>query len=191
MSEEKRKLAALMQTDIRGYTKMVERDETLAMELLEEHNNLIRSWVSNHSGHEIKFMGDAFLVIFPSALQAVRCAIDIQTSLVERNATMPTRIVEVRIGLHLGDLIYRNGDVFGDGINLLSRIEPLSRPGGIALSRQIYDQVRNQLDIPCVSIGEQELKNIKHPVEFGPYCLGSQKLVMSPVRRNCLQQELI
>ena len=166
MTEEKRKLAALMQTDIRGYTRMVERDETLAMELLEEHNNLIRSWVSNHSGHEIKFMGDAFLVMFPSALQAARCAIDIQTSLVERNATMPTtRIIEIRIGLHLGDLIYRDGDVFGDGVNLLSRIEPLSKPGGIALSRQIYDQVRNQLGIPCVSIGEQELKNIKHPVE--------------------------
>ena len=72
MPEGKRKLAALMQTDIRGYTKMVERDEALAMELLEEHNNLIRSWVSNHSGHEIKFMGDAFLVMFPSALQAAR-----------------------------------------------------------------------------------------------------------------------
>jgi class 3 adenylate cyclase len=167
MAEEKRKLSALMQTDICRYTEMVERDEALAMELLEEHNNLIRSWVSNHNGHEIKFMGDSFLVMFPSALQAVRCAIDIQTSLVERNATMPTcRIITIRIGLHLSDLIYRDGDVFGDGVNMLSRIEPLAKPGGIALSRQIYVQVRNQLDIPCVSIGEHELKNIQHPVEI-------------------------
>ncbi len=167
MAKEKRKLSALMQTDIRGYTEMVERDEALAMELLEEHNNLIRSWVSNHSGHEIKFMGDSFLVMFPSALQAVRCAIDIQTSLVERNATMPTcRIITIRIGLHLSDLIYRDGDVFGDGVNMLSRIEPLAKPGSIALSRQIYVQVRNQLDIPCVSLGEQELKNIQYPVEI-------------------------
>jgi class 3 adenylate cyclase len=167
MAEEKRKLAALMQTDICGYTEMVERDESLAMELLEEHNNLIRSWVSNHNGHEIKFMGDSFLVMFSSALQATRCAIDIQTSLVERNATMPTsRIITIRIGLHLSDLIYRDGDVFGDGVNMLSRIEPLAKPGGIALSRQIYVQVRNQLDIPCVSLGEQELKNIQNPVEI-------------------------
>gem|GEM_PF-2693389 len=165
--EEKRKLAALMQTDILGYTGMAERDESLAMELLEEHNNLIRSLVSNHNGHEIKFMGDSFLVMFPSALQAARCAIDIQTSLVERNATMPTsRIITIRIGLHLGDLIYRDGGVFGDGVNMLSRIEPLAKLGGISLSRQIYDQVRNQLDIPCVNLGEQELKNIQHPVEI-------------------------
>ena len=167
MAEEKRKLAALMQTDICGYTEMVERDESLAMELLEEHNNLIRSWVSNHNGHEIKFMGDSFLVMFSSALQATRCAIDIQTSLVERNATMPTsRIITIRIGLHLSDLIYRGGDVFGDGVNMLLRIEPLAKPGGIALSRQMYVQVRNQLDIPCVSLGEQELKNIQNPVEI-------------------------
>ncbi|UCF10599.1 MAG: adenylate/guanylate cyclase domain-containing protein [Candidatus Bipolaricaulota bacterium] len=170
MTEDKRTLAALMQTDISGYTKLVARDEQLALELLEEHSNLIRSSIANRSGREIKHMGDSFLVTFPSALQAAQCAVDIQTALVERNAVMPTsRKLWIRIGLHLGDLVHREGDVFGDGVNVLSRIEPLAEVGGIALSRQVYDQIRNQLDLPLESLGERELRNVDDPVEL--FCI--------------------
>ena len=164
---EERVLAAVMQTDIVEYTRLVERDERLALQLLGEHNELLRDLFNQHAGREVKSMGDGFLVEFSSALQAAKCAIAAQRALAERNALAPpSERIRVRIGLHLGDVVRRDGDLFGDGVNAVSRIEPLCEPGGVCLSSQVYDQVWNKIDLPLDSLGEQNLKNVRQPIEL-------------------------
>jgi len=166
MAEGERRLAVLMLTDIVGYTALAQKDEALALELLEEHNRLLRPLFRSWGGREVKSTGDGFLVEFPSALEATRCAIEIQRALHERNAAAPPeRRLRVRIGLHLGDVVHREGDLFGDGVNLVSRVEPLAPPGGICLTRQVYDHVWNKLELPLVSLGRRELKNVQLPLE--------------------------
>ncbi|MGB2984011.1 MAG: adenylate/guanylate cyclase domain-containing protein, partial [Candidatus Bipolaricaulia bacterium] len=145
MAEETRRLSALMITDMVGYTRLSQRDEARALRLLEEHNVVIRDSVASHGGREVKHTGDGFFVEFPSALQAVSCSIDIQRRLYDRNTTAAeTERFNVRIGLHLGDVVDREGDVFGDGVNITSRIEPLALPGGVCLSQSIQAQVWNK-----------------------------------------------
>jgi adenylate cyclase len=166
VAEETRRLASFMLTDMAGYTALAQRNEGLALELLEEHSCLLRPLFSQHGGHEIKATGDGFLVEFSSTLQATHCAIEIQKAFKERNAAVaPERRVTIRIGLHVGDAVYRGSDVFGDAVNITSRIEPLAEPGGICLSQQVYDQVWNKLETPLVSLGKQELKNVQLPME--------------------------
>lgn len=167
MNEQQRVLAAVMLTDICGYTGLVERDEKLALALLEEHNRVLRPLFHEHGGREVNSMGDGFLVEFPSALQATQCAIAVQKALVERNASSsPLRRIQVRIGLHLGDVVHQGDDVLGDGVNAVSRIEPLAEPGGVCLSRQVYDQIWNKVGMRLESLGKKELKNVKHPMEI-------------------------
>ncbi len=166
MSQTERRLAAIMVTDIAGYTAMAQRDENLALEILEEHRSVLRTQFSRHRGREVKSMGDGFLVEFSSALDAVQCAVDIQQALHSRNAGLPEdRRVLVRIGVHVGDVLDREGDLFGDGVNVASRIEPLARPGGVCVSHQVYGYVRTNMRVPFVSLGEQELKNVTGSVE--------------------------
>ncbi|MDD5220391.1 MAG: adenylate/guanylate cyclase domain-containing protein, partial [Candidatus Bipolaricaulis sp.] len=134
MERDTRQLAAIMLTDIVGYTALTQVDEALTLALLEEHASLLRPLFAEHSGREIKGTGDGFLVEFPSALEAVRCAIEIQRALHERNSAVPLdRTIQVRIGVHLGDVVHRGSDIFGDGVNITARIEPLAEPGGICL----------------------------------------------------------
>jgi len=163
---ETRRLAAMMQTDIVGYTAMTQRDETVALALLSEHNATLRAVFPRYRGIEIKALGDGFLVEFSSALDAVQCAMEIQTKLHERNRSDSSLTpIRIRIGLHVGDVIHRGDDVFGDGVNITSRIEPLAQGGGIALSQQVYSQVWNKVDVPMVGLGPQQLKNIRLPIE--------------------------
>ena len=167
MNSQQRALTAVMRTDICGYTRLVENNETLALEIVAEHDHLLRTLFSQHEGREVKSMGDGFLVVFPSALQATRCAISIQKHLVERNASSSSRKrIKVRIGIHLGDILVQNDDLFGDAINVVSRIEPLAKPGGICLSRQVYDLVWNKIETPLTSLGKMELKNVEYPLEI-------------------------
>ncbi len=189
MSQERRSLAALMLTDICGYTQLVERNEGLAMLLLEEHCGLLRPIFTSHNGREIKLMGDAFLVEFPSAVQATRCAVEVQKTLVERNASSSPDIrIEARIGLHIGDVVHRDDDVFGDGVNVVSRIEPLAEPGGVCVSRQIYDQVWNKIELSLESLGEKRLRNVEVPIELFrvvlPWKGGSQRATAPPAFRT-------
>ena len=163
---ETRRLAALMQTDIVGYTAMTQRDETVALALLSEHNAMLRAIFPRHRGAEIKALGDGFLVEFSSALDAVHCAVDIQAKLRKRNEGDPGLTpIRIRIGLHVGDIVHRGDDVLGDGVNITSRIEPLAEPGGIALSQQVYSQVWNKVAFPITSLGPQQLKNVHVPIE--------------------------
>jgi class 3 adenylate cyclase len=162
---EHRKLAAIMFTDMVGYSALAQADEALALKLLDEHRQLLRPLFRKHDGTEIKTIGDAFLVEFTSALDAVHCAAEIQKILMEYNASSgQTGKIQIRIGLHLGDIVYRENDVLGDGVNIASRIEPLAKPGGVCLTQQVYDQVHNKFSATFVKVGAVELKNIQAPV---------------------------
>ena len=155
-----------MFTDMVGYTSLSQKDEALALELLEEHRRLLRPMFPKHNGRGIKTMGDAFLVEFASALEALRCAFDIHQSLHELNMNRSSdRRILLRIGIHLGDVVHSKNDVHGDAVNVASRIEPLAPPGGISISEQVYHQIRNKFEFPFVSIGRQNLKNVQGPVE--------------------------
>ena len=166
MSQGERRLSAIMFTDMVGYTALTQADEGKAMKLLETHNRLIRPTLAKYHGIEVKTIGDSFLVEFGSALDALRCAAEIQSALLAYNSSgaQGSKII-VRIGIHLGDVIHREGDVFGDAVNISSRIEQLAEPGGICISRQVYDQVRNKFELPLVPLGAKMLKNLDSPVE--------------------------
>jgi TolB-like protein len=167
MENGQRKLAAIMFTDIVGYCALSNKNEALALELLREHNDLLRPVLNEYNGREIKTIGDAFLVEFASALEAVSCGVEIQRRMNDRNEKEDiARLLKIRIGVHLGDILHQDNDVFGDGVNIASRIEPLAAPGGICFSRQVYDQVRNKIEDELVSAGQFKLKNIKDPVEI-------------------------
>ena len=166
MSHSERRLAAIMFTDMVGYTALSQKSEALAMQLLNMHRSLVRPFFPKHNGREVKTIGDAFLVEFGSALDAVRCAFDIQQSMHEMNSgRSQEKQIQLRVGVHVGDVIHNQNDVYGDAVNIASRIEPLAIPGGICLSQQVYDQVRNKFEFPLVSLGRKELKNVNEPVE--------------------------
>jgi class 3 adenylate cyclase/pimeloyl-ACP methyl ester carboxylesterase len=161
-----RRLAAIMFTDVVAYTSMAQSNEALAMELLAQHNQLLRSVFPRFRGREVKTMGDSFLVEFQSALEAVKCAVEIQRELHRRNAGLPPeRRIDVRIGVHVGDVILRGGDIFGDAVNVSSRIEPLADSGGVCISEQVFDQVANKIEIPMAKLEGQQLKNLRMPID--------------------------
>jgi TolB-like protein/Flp pilus assembly protein TadD len=155
-----------MFADIAGYTTMTQRNEAEALGMLEEYRRVVRSTITSHGGTEVKTIGDALLVEFDSALEATRCAFQIQQHLHERNSSVPPeKQMQARIGVHLGDVIHNRGDAYGDAVNIASRIEPLASPGGICISEQVYDQVRNKAEFPFKPLGKQQLKNVQLPVE--------------------------
>lgn len=164
MQEGERRLAAIMFTDMVGYTALSQANESLAMKLLESHRSLIRPLFAKHRGREVKTIGDAFLVEFDSALQATECAIDLQQALHMEETNSPERVL-VRVGIHVGDVIHREADVYGDAVNIASRIFPLARGGEICISAQVYDQVRNKVPFRFEKLEPRQLKNIAIPIE--------------------------
>jgi len=155
-----------MFADIAGYTAMTQRNETKALEVIEENRKLVRSTLSSHGGTEVKTIGDALLVEFDSAFEATRCAVQIQQLLHERNSSvLPEMALQARIGIHLGDVVHSSDDAYGDAVNIASRIEPLASPGGVCFSEQVYDQVRNKAEFPISALGKQQLKNVQFPLE--------------------------
>jgi len=149
-----------------GYTTLGQRNESLSLALVEEQRKLIRPILNRHRGREIKTMGDAFLVEFPSALDAVKCAYDIQRTAREYNISAPVEPrIHLRIGIHLGDVTESDGDISGDTVNVASRIEALAEDGGVCLTRQVYDHVQNKFQLPLLSLGVRPLKNVDAAIE--------------------------
>ncbi|MFC1619691.1 adenylate/guanylate cyclase domain-containing protein [Candidatus Neomarinimicrobiota bacterium] len=154
-----RKLAAIMFTDIEGYTALMGEDESKALQILQKNRDLLKPLVEGHNGEWLKEMGDGTLSCFTSAVDAVNCAREIQLSLKDDPD------LTLRIGIHIGDVVFESGDVFGDGVNVASRIEPLAEPGSICVSGRVYDDIHNKPDIETVYIGERSLKHVKRPIK--------------------------
>ena len=167
-SEPKRKLAAIMFTDMVGYTSLMQEDEPRARELIERHREILTPFVKKHDGEVLQYVGDGTFCTFNSAIEAVNCAVEIQVALLDEKE------IKLRIGIHVGDVVAKGEEVYGDGVNVASRLEPLAKPGGVCISERVYDDIRNQPDIETAFLGEKVLKNVDHPIKI--YCLTGEGL---------------
>ena len=166
---ETRKLVAILAADVVGFSRLtgVDEDRTLAR-LRALRSDLIDPTIAVHNGRVVKRTGDGALVEFRSVVDAMRCAVEIQNAMVERNAGVPAdRRIEFRIGVHLGDVVEESdGDLMGDGVNIAARLEGIALPGAICLSEDAYRQVRARLDLIVSDLGQTQLKNIAEPVRI-------------------------
>jgi class 3 adenylate cyclase len=161
----KRKIAAIFAADIAGYSRLVAEDEEETLRRLASYRQVTDDFIARYGGRIFNTAGDAVLAEFPSAVEAVRCAIDIQESLRTRNMAYPaSRQMSFRIGITIGDVVERDGDLLGDGVNIAARLEGLAEVGGICISRAVHEQVANKLSVQFADIGAQEVKNIPTPV---------------------------
>src|SRR6202162_2907662 len=173
---ETRRLAAILAADVVGFSRMAGADEDRTLARLRSlRSDLIDPTISVHNGHVFKRTGDGILIEFRSVVDAVRCAIEVQNGMVERNAGLPPeRRIEFRVGIHLGDVVEESdGDLMGDGVNIAARLEGIAEPGGVCLSEDAYRQVRDRLQEEFVDLGEKALKNIARPVRVYAMKTGS------------------
>ena len=164
---ETRKLAAILVADVVGYSRLAGADEERTLARLRAlRSDLIDPSIALHHGHIIKRTGDGSILEFRSMVDAVRCALEVQTGMVERNAGLPPKKrIEFRIGIHLGDVVEEaDGDLMGDGVNVAARLEGICEPGGVCLSEDAYRQVKSRLELQVADLGPQSLKNIAEPV---------------------------
>jgi len=161
-----RRLAAILAADVAGYSRLMGADEEGTLAALKViWRELSDPKVKEHRGRIVKTTGDGLLIEFASVVNAVRCAVEVQQGMIERNAQIPeARRIEFRMGINLGDIIRDGRDIFGDGVNVAARLEALAEPGGICVSRVVHDQVRDKLDVAFEDLGEQQVKNIARPV---------------------------
>jgi adenylate cyclase len=168
MTEDRidRRLAAIFASDIAGYSRLMGADEEGTLRQLKAHRKeLVDPKIIEHHGRIVKTTGDGMLVEFVSVVDAVRCAVDIQRGMAERNANVPAdKHIQFRIGINVGDIIIDGDDIFGDGVNVAARLETLADPGGIMVSSVVHDQVRDKLSFGFENMGEQTVKNIARPI---------------------------
>ena len=155
----KRKLAAIMFTDMVGYTALMQKDETKARELIELQRSLLKPYVKKHDGEVIQFVGDGTFCRFESAIEAVNAALEIQ-KIMEVESEL-----NLRIGIHVGDVVVKGDEVYGDGVNVASRIEPLAEAGGICVTEEVYRNIKNQSGLTLTSLGKKDLKNVDEKIE--------------------------
>jgi adenylate cyclase len=160
-----RKLAAILQTDVVGYSRLMSEDEDATLRTLTSYIDRISYLIKHNHGNVVKTTGDGVLAEFASAVDAVKCSVEIQQEIEHRNAELiESRRMEFRIGIHVGDIIEQNGDIFGDGVNIAARVEGLADPGSIYITRNVYDQVRRKLPYSYEFRGERKVKNIDEPI---------------------------
>ena len=161
-----RRLTAILAADVAGYSRLMGADEEGTHERLRAHlAELVHPKIEEHRGRVVKNTGDGLLAEFASVVDAVRCAVEMQRGMGERNAPVPAdRRIEFRVGINLGDVIAEKHDIFGDGVNIAARLEALAEPGGICVSRVVRDQVRDRLGFAFADLGAQSVKNIARPV---------------------------
>ena len=160
-----RRLAAILAADVEGYSRHTELDEEASTATLRVYRAVVEEAISAHHGHVFSSAGDGVVAEFPSIVEAIRCAIEIQNEIAERNASVPEKEqMQFRIGVNLGDVICEDNNLYGTGVNVAVRLQQLAEPGGICISQTVYDQVRKIVEIPFQDIGERRLKNIAEPV---------------------------
>jgi TolB-like protein/class 3 adenylate cyclase len=161
-----RKLAAIIAADVVGYSRLMGVDEAETLAALKTHRReLIDPKIAEHQGRIVKTTGDGILIEFPSVIEAVQCAVEVQSAMQDRNKHAPAdRRIEFRVGINLGDIIIDGDDIYGDGVNVAARLEALAEANGICISRVVHDQVRDKLDLAFEDLGERQLKNIARPV---------------------------
>ncbi len=175
-----RRLAAILATDVVGYSRLMELDEVGTLVALKTHREeLVDPVIAEHHGRIVKLMGDGTLVEFASIVDAVACAVAIQGGMAERNdGTLADRRIELRIGVHLGDIIVEGEDIYGEGVNIAARLEGLADPGGICLSADAYRQVHGKVEVDFEDLGERKVKNLAEPLReravTGPHPGGDQ-----------------
>src|SRR6516225_6227040 len=179
-----RRLAAILASDVVGYSRLMGEDEEGTLAALKTlQRKLVDPKAREHCGRLVKTTGDGALVEFASVVDAVRCAVEVQRHMAERNADIPAeRRIEFRIGINLGDIMIEEGDIYGDGVNVAARLEALAEPGGICVSRVVRDQVRDKLDFGFEDLGEQHVKNIARPVRVYRVLIGG-----APMARRAAQ----
>ena len=172
---ERRKLVAILAADVVGFSRLTGADEDRTLARLRAlRSDLIDPTIAVHNGRVVKRTGDGALVEFRSVVDAVRCAIEVQNAMIERNAGLPPeRRIEFRIGIHLGDVVEESdGDLMGDGVNIASRLESVAAPGAICLSEDAYRQVKARLDLSVSDLGQTQLKNIAEPLRIYSLAVG-------------------
>jgi adenylate cyclase len=172
-----RRLAAILAADVAGYSRLMGLDEEGTLAQFTDHRcALIEPKIAEHRGRIVKTTGDGMLVEFASVVDAVRCAVEVQRGMVERNTNVPPgKRIEFRVGINVGDIIFDGGDIYGDGVNVAARLETLSDAGGICVSQNVHDQIQNKLEIAFRDAGEQRLKNIERPVHIYHVLLNGRK----------------
>ena len=161
----KRRLTCILAADAVGYSKLMGQDEEGTIQVLSAHRAVIDGIIAFHNGRIVSTAGDSVLAEFSSAVEAVRCAVEIQEALKTRNDSLPEhRKMHFRIGVNLGDVVVKNDDLLGDGVNVAARLETMAESGGICISSSVYDQITGKLDLGFHDIGEQTLKNISRPI---------------------------
>jgi class 3 adenylate cyclase len=175
-----RRLTAILAADVAGYSRLMGADEEGTHERLRAHlRDLIEPKIAEHRGRIVKNTGDGFLAEFASVVDAVRCAVEMQRGMAERNDPIPPwERIEFRIGINLGDVIAEREDIFGDAVNIAARLEAVAEPGGICVSGGVHDQIRDKLPHPFTDIGEQQIKNIARPVRV--YALRAEFIANLP-----------
>jgi TolB-like protein/Tfp pilus assembly protein PilF len=161
-----RRLAAILAADVAGYSRLTERDEAGTLEALKSRRrNILAPLLTEHHGRIVRLMGDGVLVEFGSAVNAVKCAVDLQRQMEEANASLAEdRHILLRIGINLGDVIVEGGDLYGEGVNIAARLEAMAAPGGVYLSQTVVNHVRNKVEVQFEDLGERKVKNLDRPV---------------------------
>ena len=182
MAEQRveRRLTAILAGDVAGYSRLMGADEEGTLKRLNAHRReFLDPKIAEHRGRIVKRTGDGVLIEFASAVDAARCAAEIQRGMSERNEPLaPDRRIELRIGIHVGDIIIEEGDIFGDGVNIAARLEGIAEPGGICISDDAFRQVRDKVDLAFEDAGDQHLKNIERPVRVYRLQLGKVATTM-------------